>query len=492
MIINRTLYFTIFFILFILSLSYSSGLKSKREILGVTNNKKEIEMHKFGNGKNVLIIIAGIHGNKHYTVQVAMNIIDSIKNNTIIIPDDKAIWVIPNLNPDGFEKNKKLNNNNVDLNRNFDTDNWKKTFYYYNKVLSAGEHPFSEPETLSIKKLFENIQNQLNPIVLCLHSHGNRVIPGNNSNGNLKFIDLIKKHSTYGIYNANFTITGNLTNWLSNKSGVISATIELKNNDISESNEITTIINELLKTNYKKDFIKHGTTNQDMTDDNEAYDYLLEGLPESVVNKIIFSEDNYNTFINRFKSLHEKEELLLLVNKKHYLPADYIPDDLIELKTLFPTTKKSILLRELVLPDIEKLFTDAKKDKIKLIIVSTYRSYKTQETTFNNWVRALGETEANRVSAHPGASQHQLGTTIDFNSLYTAFGNTKEGIWLEKNAYKYGFIMSYPKDSEKITGYKYEPWHFRYIGKNAAYIVNTYFDNSLELFLNWYWNKKID
>jgi len=81
---------------------------------------------------------------------------------------------------------------------------------------------------------------------------------------------------------------------------------------------------------------------------------------------------------------------------------------------------------------------------------------------------------------------------IDFNSLNENFSQTKEGKWLFLNAYKFGFILSYPEGMENITGYKYEPWHYRYVGKEASFIIYNYFNNSLELFLNWYWDKKIN
>ena len=133
------------------------------------------------------------------------------------------------------------------------------------------------------------------------------------------------------------------------------------------------------------------------------------------------------------------------------------------------------------------MFNDAKKEQINLITISGYRSYDMQKKTHEYWINELGEEEALKVSAKPGLSQHQLGTAIDFNSLQDSFALTAEGKWLLENAYKYGFILSYPEGYEDITGYSYEPWHYRYVGKNASYIIYNYFDNILELFLQWYW-----
>jgi D-alanyl-D-alanine carboxypeptidase len=101
---------------------------------------------------------------------------------------------------------------------------------------------------------------------------------------------------------------------------------------------------------------------------------------------------------------------------------------------------------------------------------SAYRSYAEQERTFAYWLSALGEAEARRVSAEPGHSEHQLGTAADLTSADTgydlneAFGETSAGRWLAENAYRYGFALSYPAGTEAVTGYAYEPWHYRYIG----------------------------
>jgi len=158
----------------------------------------------------------------------------------------------------------------------------------------------------------------------------------------------------------------------------------------------------------------------------------------------------------------------------------------------FPSNKESFQLRKILLDDLYDMFFDAEAENIKLSIISAYRSYYTQKSVYNNWKRILGVKQADRVSAKPGASQHQLGTVIDFNQLDESFGKTKEGIWLYNNAYKYGFILSYPEGMEAKTGYAYEPWHYRYIGKEAAFVVYNFFENSLDDFLNWYWNNSLD
>jgi D-alanyl-D-alanine carboxypeptidase len=111
---------------------------------------------------------------------------------------------------------------------------------------------------------------------------------------------------------------------------------------------------------------------------------------------------------------------------------------------------------------------------IDIRVVSGYRSYSQQVATFNYWVSVLGYDEAVRVSAMAGHSEHQLGSTVDLGTsdygwdLTEGFGATAAGQWLQANAHTYGFALSYPAGAEPVTGYAYEPWHFRYIGVAEA------------------------
>ena len=111
---------------------------------------------------------------------------------------------------------------------------------------------------------------------------------------------------------------------------------------------------------------------------------------------------------------------------------------------------------------------DAAKEGVILFLNSGYRDYDTQEAIYNNYVSQDGQAEADRYSARPGHSEHQTGLAFDLNSFEESFGETKEGKWLAENCHKYGFIIRYPKGKEHITGYIYEPWHIRYLGKDTA------------------------
>ena len=115
-----------------------------------------------------------------------------------------------------------------------------------------------------------------------------------------------------------------------------------------------------------------------------------------------------------------------------------------------------------------RLFLDAKKDNIKLWITSGFRSYSLQTSLYNNYVLKDGKEKADTYSARPGHSEHQTGLAMDLNIVDSSFEGTKEAIWIADNCYKYGFIIRYPKGKEEITGYKYEPWHVRYLGKELS------------------------
>lgn len=123
---------------------------------------------------------------------------------------------------------------------------------------------------------------------------------------------------------------------------------------------------------------------------------------------------------------------------------------------------------------LSAMFREANSIGLSPKVISAYRSFETQRTTFSFWERHLGEVEAVRVSAKPGHSEHQLGTTVDIScaaagfTLTPTFGNTAEGLWLADNAARFGFVLSYPRGREESTGYVFEPWHFRYVGTEVA------------------------
>ena len=173
------------------------------------------------------------------------------------------------------------------------------------------------------------------------------------------------------------------------------------------------------------------------------------------------------------------DDLLVLVNKQNTLPENYEPSDLVapNIPFSFDEDIPKRYVRKVAAEALEQLFAVAEEEQIELLAASGYRSYTRQEAIFASNVAKKGEEEARRVSAEAGQSEHQTGLAMDVTSRYVGydlieeFGETKEGIWLKDHAHKYGFIIRYPKGMEELTGYIYEPWHIRYVGKDVATVI---------------------
>ncbi|MDE7226139.1 MAG: M15 family metallopeptidase, partial [Ruminococcus sp.] len=116
----------------------------------------------------------------------------------------------------------------------------------------------------------------------------------------------------------------------------------------------------------------------------------------------------------------------------------------------------------------QELSYAASVDGLSIWISSGFRSYETQSEIYNNYVYWNGQAIADTFSARPGYSEHQTGLAIDVNTIDDSFAGTPEAIWLAENCTDYGFIIRYPQGKQDITGYKYEPWHIRYVGKEVA------------------------
>ena len=170
------------------------------------------------------------------------------------------------------------------------------------------------------------------------------------------------------------------------------------------------------------------------------------------------------------------ESISVLVNSLHKLPESYSPSDLIyaDIPFIFKEKTEKRKMRVEAAGAIKELFTDAKAQGISLLGVSAYRSHATQTALFQSYVSKDGYEEAKTYSALPGTSEHETGLAIDVTGgdgkcpAEDCFGGTKESLWLEENAADYGFIIRYPKGKKAITGYQYEPWHLRYVGKSIA------------------------
>lgn len=169
----------------------------------------------------------------------------------------------------------------------------------------------------------------------------------------------------------------------------------------------------------------------------------------------------------------------VLINREYPMKETERPKDLVEPEIRFASDSvgEKRLLRRKAAFALEELFQGAKRDGLYLAGVSGFRSYERQKEIYEDSLRTKGEEHTRRYIAYPGTSEHQSGLAMDVScekveyDLVEEFGNTKEGIWLRKNAFLYGYVIRYPKGKEKITGYACEPWHIRYVTPSLAYFL---------------------
>jgi D-alanyl-D-alanine carboxypeptidase len=172
----------------------------------------------------------------------------------------------------------------------------------------------------------------------------------------------------------------------------------------------------------------------------------------------------------------EPDTIPVLINKQNKLPDSYTPKDLVITNIPFIVTNEleRTKMRKEAAAAVVKLFAKAKSQGLPLLGVSAYRSHITQTALFNYYVNRDGVEKARTYSAIPGTSEHETGLSIDVTggdgkcAAQDCFVHTKEAKWLEEHAADCGFIIRYPKGKELITGYQYEPWHLRYVGKKLA------------------------
>ena len=190
---------------------------------------------------------------------------------------------------------------------------------------------------------------------------------------------------------------------------------------------------------------------------------------------ILYSNDNFYKNIN--KTIPNNYDYI--VNKNYKIDKNYVPEDL-ELIDINYSCENKYLRHDAKIA-FEKMAKKAKKEGLNIIVVSAYRNYEYQNKLYNDYVNELGKFRADIASARPGHSEHQTGLAIDISNTsldYGNFENTEEFNWMINNSYKYGFILRYPKAKYDITGFKYEPWHYRYVGVDIAKYI---YENNITL-----------
>ncbi len=174
------------------------------------------------------------------------------------------------------------------------------------------------------------------------------------------------------------------------------------------------------------------------------------------------------------------ESDMILINKEYSLPWDYEPSDLTQANVAFAqgVAESRKLMRADAAEALEEMFSAALQDGIELLGVSGYRSYYTQKTIYERRLKEAGEEHVSRYNARPGQSEHQTGLAMDVGcpgctDLTERFADTAAYRWLRENAHRYGYIIRYTENGEEETGYAFEPWHVRYVGKEAAAIKKS-------------------
>lgn len=244
-----------------------------------------------------------------------------------------------------------------------------------------------------------------------------------------------------------------------------------KSIDVITSNKYDKNIINYISLNYFKEENLDRYIKYDFIDTNSVYDTTILKEKYNYEDTVTFvnaylDKDYYSNDIPLSKD--EASKLDVIVNKYYKLDKDYEPEDLTVINSKFASGTQK--LRKEAAGKFEEMASDMLKENLKIYAGSTYRSYSYQEGLYNRYVKKDGFKEAETYSARAGYSEHQLGLAVDIVNgkwNYLSEGD-KEYTWLINNSYKYGFILRYPHESEYITGYVFEDWHFRYLGIDLA------------------------
>ena len=211
----------------------------------------------------------------------------------------------------------------------------------------------------------------------------------------------------------------------------------------------------------------------------DAYKEYREKNKDLSIEKVITNVNiglNYDYYTHT-KATKDLNTNTILVNKYNYLTEDYVPENLQTVDKKY--SSKTLQLVDYAKEAFEELSEAASKENYTVLAMSSYRSYQYQYNLYNRYVSTDGVEAADTYSARPGYSEHQTGLAVDvYNGKedFTNFEKTKEYNWMQDNAYKFGFILRFPKDKVLETGYQYESWHYRYVGKEIAKYIH---DNNL-------------
>ena len=240
------------------------------------------------------------------------------------------------------------------------------------------------------------------------------------------------------------------------------------NDNVEEPMESGTSIDNMSVNNEVMD-------EHDLVDPTEDTANLEDLIESSKLAAVVESIETVN--VDGEVVFNKNDWNLLLVNKQHTIPDDY--------EFTLGTIKGSMRCDERIIEPLTQMFAAAKEDGVNLIVCSPYRDLARQEYLFDRKMKGFIRSGMSYVDAYktasitvtvPGASEHQIGLAVDiisdtYSALDIGFADTPAGQWLAEHSWEYGFILRYPLGKEEITGIQYEPWHFRYVGVDAAKII---------------------
>lgn len=278
-------------------------------------------------------------------------------------------------------------------------------------------------------------------------------------------------------------------------------------NEVKEINKnlISDDIKSLIKRNYTKDVIRIIESKKFKSTNFNNYLKSLDELGNyndkiiDIVNEKYYKRTLSKRYINYYKNNKDitsrqivedvncnldyeyykvdykvdlTKKYQVLVNKFYKLDKEYTPNNLVKIDKKYGRERQ---VEKRVYEAFIEMYNAIEKEGMGIYITSPYRSYSYQKSLYNNYVKDNGTKKADTFSARAGYSEHQTALAIDItakDSMYTKFATTKEFEWMLKNCYKYGFILRYPKDKERQTGYMFESWHYRYVGKKIAKYIH--------------------
>ena len=235
--------------------------------------------------------------------------------------------------------------------------------------------------------------------------------------------------------------------------------------EISEKNKKLALLNNIdkeidyFKYQYLDRYINYKENNSSLSDID-------------IITRVNIGLDN--SYYQNTRQSNQLNKITILVNKYTYLPTNYIPNNLEEMNIKYSSSTRMLVYE--AKESFERMCQAANDTNLKIRAISAYRSYEYQEQLYNNYISKDPQDLVDTYSARPGYSEHQTGLVVDIDNIktdYENFESTEEFKWMQDNAHLYGFILRYPKQKEDITGYQYESWHYRYVGKDVATFIKN-------------------